>query len=119
MRRYMASYTVALVLLPLPCLAGPCASDIDAMQMNIASKLSSIAAAGPAVDQTVGAQMHRQPTPDSVATRESALGEVSASKIEEVEEVKNAMARARQADAAGDKTLCERALNDVQRALTP
>jgi hypothetical protein len=86
------------------------------MQMNIASKLSSIAAAGPAVDQTVGAQMHRQPTPDSVATRESALGEVSASKIEEV---KNAMARARQADAAGDKTLCERALNDVQRALTP
>ena len=116
MRRYMASYTLALVLLPLPCLAGPCASDIDAMQMNIASKLSSIAAAGPAVDQTVGAQMHRQPTPDSVATRESALGEVSASKIEEV---KNAMARARQADAAGDKTLCERALNDVQRALTP
>jgi hypothetical protein len=116
MRPYMASYTLALVLLPLPCLAGPCASDIDAMQMNIASKLSSIAAAGPAVDQTVGAQMHRQPTPDSVATRESTLGEVSASKIEEV---KNAMARARQADAAGDKNLCERALNDVQRALIP
>jgi hypothetical protein len=116
MRRHIASYTLAFVLLPLRCLAGPCASDIDAMQMNIASKLSSIAAAGPAVDQTVGAQMHRQPTPDSVATRESALGEVSASKIEEV---KNAMARARQADAAGDKTLCERALNDVQRALTP
>jgi hypothetical protein len=60
--------------------------------------------------------MHRQPTPGSLAAAESKLGEVSS---HTVEVVAAAMARARKADLANDKSACEQALADVQRAIGP
>ena len=67
----------ALSLLALPCQAGPCSQDIERIQVLIDAKLNAIAAAGPAADQSTAAQMHRQPTPRSMAQAESKLGELS------------------------------------------
>jgi hypothetical protein len=59
--------------------------------------------------------MHRQPTPDSIAAAESRLGEVPPQTIQIMAA---ALARARQADRDDDKNGCERALADVQRAVS-
>ena len=58
--------------------------------------------------------MHRQPTPGSIAAAESKLDELSS---DTGEAVKAAMARARKTDLANDKSACEQALADVQRAI--
>jgi hypothetical protein len=104
------------ILISLPCEAGPCSDDIERMQFSIDAKMNAVAAAGPAANQDVEAQMHRQPTPGSLAQTESKLGEVSSRTIKEV---KDAMTRAREADIAGNKAACEQALADVQRVLGP
>jgi hypothetical protein len=96
--------------------AGPCSHDIDLMQSRVDVKLEAKAAAGPSARESSAAQMHRQPTPSSLAAAESKLGEVSP---DAVEAVKSAMARARKADLANDKSACEQALADVQRAIGP
>jgi hypothetical protein len=96
--------------------AGPCAHEIDRMQAQVDARLEAKAAAGPAARESTAATMNRQPTPESMAAAEARLGEVSPQKIEAVAA---AMARARQADGAGDKSACEQALADVQRAIGP
>lgn len=96
--------------------AGPCADDIGRMQGRIDDKLEAKAAAGPFTSESTGAKMSDQPTPRSMAATEEKLGEISP---QAVEAVRQAMARARAADGAGDKAACEQALADVQRALGP
>jgi hypothetical protein len=93
--------------------AGPCSQDID---LRVDAKLEAKATTGMGARESTAAMMHRQPTPSSVAAAESKLGEVSS---DTVEAVKAAMARARKADLANDKSNCEQALADVQRAIGP
>jgi hypothetical protein len=104
----------ALCLLTLPCQAGPCTKDIDSMQARIDAHLGKTAAAGPSAKQSVGAQMHRQPTPGSMANAERQLGELSP---ETIVKVNAAMDRAGKADAAGDDVACKQALAEVAEAL--
>jgi hypothetical protein len=99
-----------------PSLAGPCSDAIDTMQARIDAKLKAKAAAGPTAKEGVMAGMSDQPTPRSMAAVEEKLGEISP---QTVEAVRQAMARARAADSAGDKSACEQALADVQRAIGP
>jgi hypothetical protein len=96
--------------------AGPCSHEIDRVQARVDSKLEAAARTGPSALESSGALLHRQPTPGSIAAAESRLGEVSSPTVEVVEV---AMARARKADLAGDKSACEQALADVQRAIGP
>ena len=96
------------------CRAGPCSHEIDRTQALVDAKLEARAAAGPVARESPDALMHRQPTPGSIAAAESRLGEVSA---QTVEAVAAAMARAREADRAGDTSACEQALEDVRRAI--
>jgi len=98
----------------LPAYAGPCSKDIERVQLKLDARLNALAAAGPSAKQSVGAQLHRQPTPRSMADAEHRLGEVSSSAMEKVGD---AMARARKADAAGDDSACQRALADVEQAI--
>lgn len=77
------------------------------------SILNARAARGPTAQQSTGAQMHRQPTPKSVAASESTVGDLPAEKIDAVTA---AMARAREADGAGDQAACQEALADARRA---
>jgi hypothetical protein len=93
--------------------AGPCEPQIRAMQSRIDDLLWAAAAGGPSAAETQGALTHRQPTQHSVESAEQALGDISA---ETVERVKQGMAQARAADAAGDEQACSAALADVQQA---
>ena len=94
--------------------AGPCTNEIGEMQARIDAKLQAKAAAGPTGRQ-VGASTHVQPTPRSIASAEEKLGEVSAEMVAAVREAMLSHA----ADSAGDKTACEQALAEVQRAIGP
>jgi hypothetical protein len=96
--------------------AGPCSAEIDRVQALIDTRLQARAAAGPQAGESAGAMLHHQPTPGSIAAAEQELGELSP---QETEAAEQAMGRARAADSAGDKTGCEQALADVQRAIGP
>jgi hypothetical protein len=57
--------------------------------------------------------MHRQPTPESIATAVGGLGNIS---LKRMKAVNAAMARAREADRVGDQKGCEQALAEAHRA---
>ena len=105
----------AFFLVTLPCKAGPCSEDISRMRTAIDAKLNALAAAGSSETQGIGAQLHRQPTPHSIAEAQSKSGALSPTTIEKVTD---AMDRARKADAAGDKVACEDALNDAKKLIS-
>jgi hypothetical protein len=94
--------------------AGPCSRAIDRLQARIDARLEAAAAAGPMAPVSSGAYLHRQPTPGSIAAAEARLGEVSPQTIAAV---RVAMVRAREADRAGDKRACTRALSNARRAM--
>ena len=96
--------------------AGPCAPDIDRLQMQIDARLEAAAAKGPTASQSVAAQMHRQPTPSSIAAAESRVGDITPAAVEAI---KVGMLRAREADGKGDKAACEKSLAEVRHALEP
>ena len=92
--------------------AGPCSADIDAMQRRIDAALAATAAAGPAGKEGAAAGMSHQPTPESMAAAEEKLGDIPAATVAAM---KQALARARTADSAGDESACEAALDEVKR----
>ena len=94
---------------------GPCSDEISNMQARIDAKAHAMAAAGPTGRQA-GASTHVQPTPRSIGAAEEKLGGVPTGTVAAVRE---AMLRARAADSAGDKSACEQALAEVQRAIGP
>jgi hypothetical protein len=97
-----------------PTFAGPCTQQIGVMQGQIDARLEAAAATGPSGRETTAATMNRQPTPKSIAAAEVQLGDISAKTMQAIE---GAMARAREADRAGDRTACEKALGDVKNAM--
>ena len=115
-QRMMVLSAAALVASTTAGYAGPCSSEIDRVQARVDAKLEATARSGPAAPESSAALLHRQPTPGSIAAAESKLGDVPS---RTVEAIRTAMARARDADRAGDKSACERALADVQRASAP
>jgi hypothetical protein len=96
--------------------AGACAAKIDAMQSRLDTKLESVAAHGRAAKESVAAGMSVQPTPRSLETAETKLGELNQHMIRNI---RRAMTRARAADAKGNERRCEKELSRVQRALGP
>jgi hypothetical protein len=94
--------------------AGPCAPQIDQAQAAVDAKIEATAGAGPFARESTGSLLHRQPTPGSIAETEQKLHEGS-----RVEAARTALARARDADRADDRSACEQALADVQRAIGP
>jgi hypothetical protein len=96
-----------------PSVAGPCSQQIGEMQGQIDARLEAAAAAGPSGRETTAA-MNRQPTPKSIAAAEVQLGDIPAKTMQAIE---GAMARAREADRAGDRAACEKALGDVKNAM--
>lgn len=94
--------------------AGPCSSDIARMQARLDARLAATAKTGQSSPESDSALAHHQPTPGSIAAAERKLGELSAEKGKIISE---AMAKARQADQAGDKAACALALREVERAI--
>jgi hypothetical protein len=87
--------------------AGPCTTQIAQLEQQIrqAQAVAPPGGAGePSAPQSVGAQLHHQPTPSSVHHAErqaNADGDA-------------ALARARDADAAGDAAGCAKALGQAR-----
>jgi hypothetical protein len=104
----VAATSAALLCGTTTAWSGPCTAPIAQLERQINLAASDPAAdpdAGPTAPQTVGAQLHHQPTPG---------------KVEHAERVANADAdaaldRARKADAAGDADGCNRALEEARR----
>jgi hypothetical protein len=86
------------------------------LQARLDAGLAGKAASGPTAPESAGALAHHQPTPGSIAAAERKPGEISPEKGQIIRE---AMAKAREADQAGDKEACERALEEVERTIGP
>lgn len=87
--------------------AGPCANQISQVEQAIRiaqAKSGGVGAGEPSASQSVGAQLHHQPTPNSVQSAERmAIADGDA-----------ALERARKADAEGDAPACTRALAEAK-----
>jgi hypothetical protein len=94
--------------------AGPCTQEIDRMQARVDAMIDTAVGAGSMARESTAATMHRQPTPGSIAGAEEKLD-----KGKRAERALAAMTQARTADAANDKSACQRALEDVERAIGP
>ena len=113
--RLLVPTVAALALSATASAAGPCTQQIAQVQAQIDAKLAANAATGPAAPESAGALLNRQPTPQSIASAESKLGEISK---ELMATLGTGMARAREADLAGDQKACEEALAAVRRAIS-
>jgi hypothetical protein len=103
-----ASVGAALSASAMVAQAGPCTKQISDLERQITQLQQNPPPSGagqPSASQTVGAQLHHQPTPSSV---ESAQSKAST-------DVTAALGRARKADAAGDAAACATALDEVKR----
>lgn len=112
--RLTAAAALASFFCIQPSLAGPCTAQIDQAQAQLDKRIEAVAAAGRTGKQSDAAQMHRQPTPGSIATAEQKLGEGTS-----LEPALTALALARKADAANDKAGCDNALAEVKRVVGP
>jgi hypothetical protein len=90
--------------------AGPCTTQISQVEQQIhkAQAASPGEASEPTAPQSVGAQLHHQPTPQTV---ESAESKARAS-------AEAALDRARKADAEGDASACAKALKEARELYT-
>ncbi|HET8918944.1 MAG TPA: hypothetical protein VFN27_04630 [Xanthobacteraceae bacterium] len=79
--------------------SGPCAEDIILLERQIAATVPG-PQTGPTGTQTIGAQLHRQPTPGSVEQAEHVANK----------DADEALARAKQADSDGNSADCNAAL---------
>ena len=92
--------------------AGPCTKEIEAVQIQVDAVLEATASAGPTLPESQSAGLHHEPTPESIARAEEEAGEGAHG-----EQALVALARAREADQAGDTHLCHVALVDTRRAI--
>ena len=109
-----ALVAAAIVLSIVPSHAGPCSSEIERLQAGVDAIVVAMAVSGSPGRQSVAAMVHRQPTPSSIAAAEAKLGEG-----ERTKRALAAIARASEADRAGDNPACERALADARREMGP
>jgi hypothetical protein len=99
--------TTALLASASVAQAGPCTSQIAATEQQINQSAAALPPGGagtPSADQTIGAQLHHQPTPSAVENAErkaNAQGEA-------------ALAQARKADASGNANACTEALREAR-----
>ncbi len=105
--RILVLITIGVIGGGMTAQAGPCANQISQVEqaINKAQMRSAPGGAGePSAQQSVGAQLHHQPTPGSVQSAERmAIADGDA-----------ALERARKADASGDAAACTRALAEAK-----
>jgi hypothetical protein len=105
--RVLVLATIALLGGGAASQAGPCTSEIAAVEQQISQAAATSPPSGagePSAPQTLGAQLHHQPTPGTV---ESAEHKANA-------EGDAALERARESDAAGNADGCAEALREAR-----
>ncbi len=113
-RAALGAAAVVCALCPTLSHAGPCADDLYRADIAINKRLGEIAAQGKGAAETTFATTHHQPTPATIAGAEEKVGDIPASGVEDVHKF---MLEARQADDAGDKADCEKALGEAKAIL--
>jgi hypothetical protein len=83
--------------------SGPCTSQIEQLERQI-GHASSSAKSGPTAPQSIAAQLHYQPTPETVRNAERNANADAAA----------ALQRARQADTDGNAAACTKALDEAK-----
>jgi hypothetical protein len=83
--------------------AGPCSAQIAQVEQQI-SAASANPATGPSAPQSVGAQLGRQPTPQTVQDAEMTANTLARAALE----------RAKQTDSADDAAACTEALSALK-----
>jgi hypothetical protein len=101
--RFLALATACLVGATVSAEAGPCTKQITQMENQI-RRAARGPDSGPTATQTVGAQLHHQPTPGAVENAEARANADGRAALE----------RAREADAAGDAKACGKALAEAR-----
>jgi hypothetical protein len=94
----------ALGLSIAPAHAGPCTSEIAKFEQAVRQSAGN-PNAGPMAPQSIGAQLDRQPTPDSIKRAEERAQAAFAATL----------ARAKRFDARGNRAGCTRALAAAKR----
>jgi hypothetical protein len=84
--------------------SGPCTSQIEQLERQI-GHASSSAKSGPTAPQSIEAQLHHQPTPETVRNAERKANADAAA----------ALQRARQADTGDNPAACSKALDEAKR----
>jgi hypothetical protein len=84
--------------------SGPCTAQIAKLKRQI-SQTASGPESGPTAPQTVGAQLHHQPTPGTVEHAEGTANK----------DADAALDRARKADAGGNAVACNKALSEARQ----
>jgi uncharacterized iron-regulated membrane protein len=112
-RRTMAPSSALMVCFPAAfvfmlagiggAVSGPCADQIAQLERQVAATAPG-PQTGPSAPQSVGAQLHRQPTPGSVQSAEGVA----------TRDADDALASAKQADAAGNGADCNAALEKAR-----
>ena len=98
----IAATSAALLLWTADVHAGPCTEQIAQITQQISHPGLDIGPTGP---QTLGAQLHHQPTPSTV---QGATNRANA-------DAAAALDQAREADAAGNAAACAKALGEARR----
>jgi hypothetical protein len=83
--------------------SGPCTSQIEQLERQI-GHASSNAKSGPTAPQSIAAQLHYQPTPETVRNAERKANADAAA----------ALLRARQTDTDGNAAACTKALDEAK-----
>jgi hypothetical protein len=112
--RHATASAMALVLFATAAHAGPCTDRIYQTDLAVSKLLDVAAAQGRPAAESTFATMHRQPTPSTVASAEAKAGDLS---LADFEAITKDMDEARNADDAGDRAGCEKALDTVDRML--
>lgn len=84
--------------------SGPCTSQIEQLERQVGRALSS-AKSGPTAPQSIAAQLHYQPTPETVHNAERKANADAAA----------ALQRARQADSDDNPAACAKALGEAKQ----
>ena len=84
--------------------SGPCTAQIAAVEQQVRASPPG-PKSGPTFSQTLGAQLHHQPTPEDVGHAEHIARKDADAALE----------AARQADAAGNASACNAALTEAKR----
>jgi hypothetical protein len=82
---------------------GPCTAQITQLEQQI-SLAEANPEVGPSAPETLGAQLHREPTPETLQRSEHKANAAADMALE----------RARKADADGDANVCTKALKEAK-----
>jgi hypothetical protein len=99
-----------LMFVASPTIAGPCKSSIDGLQARVDAAIERQAAADPSKPESLRALRNYQPTPESIAASEGAVGK-------RFKVVLMRLKRARAADRASDLDRCNAELDKARSIL--